>query len=197
MEANTDLGRQVLVVDDEIGIREVVRDLLECAAFRVQEARDGNQALQIIQDRDVAAILTDLRMPGMDGIEFVTKLRSHGKKTPVVFYSGFADKECVLKALRLGACEFIEKPFKSEELITAVKRACSSEDDGIEGRVRKLCLSGTQARVIECILMGKSNGEVAQAVGLAEPTVKYHVGNLLTRFEARNRTELRRKVMGL
>lgn len=116
-------GSRVLVVDDETAIREVVKELVSWVAETVDEASDGNDALEKARSNSYDAIITDLKMPRMDGLEFLEKLRSLAFNTPVIILTAYGDKQSAVRALQAGAFDFLEKPVQNEKLLNVMSTA--------------------------------------------------------------------------
>jgi DNA-binding NarL/FixJ family response regulator len=190
--------RSILVVDDDELTRRLVRIILkDLDGLEIVEFKDGPSALATIDKQDIKVIMTDIIMPGMDGVEFISAVRGKGLDTPVVFISGHADKEIILKAVKLSAFDFIEKPFRKEDLLPTVKRALATHDLGILPKLQSLNLNSTQIKVLEMLMKGLSNKEIGIIVNLSEQGVKYHIGNLFKRFETSDRVELRGKIWAM
>jgi two-component system nitrogen regulation response regulator NtrX len=113
----------VLIVDDEATIRESLRMTLEFEGYRVEEAGNGLEALQIARERTPDAVLLDLRMPEMDGLETLRQLRERGYEMPVIVISGHADVPTAVEATRRGAFDFIEKPLERDRILLAIRNA--------------------------------------------------------------------------
>lgn len=113
----------VLIVDDENNIRETLRAILEDEGFEVETAKNGEDGLSIVQTRTFACILLDVWLPGIDGIEFLQKLRDSGVETPVIMISGHSTIETAVRATKLGAFDFLEKPLSSEKTLLALRNA--------------------------------------------------------------------------
>ena len=116
----------VLVVDDEAAIRESLRMILEFEGYRVEEATTGVEALQIVRDRTPDAVLLDIRMPEMDGLEALRLMRERGYDMPVVVLSGHADVPTAVEATRRGAFDFFEKPLQRERVLLSLRNAVES-----------------------------------------------------------------------
>jgi DNA-binding NtrC family response regulator len=129
----------VLVIEDEPELREILELILLALPVQVVMASDGRQALEIINRQQVTAIVSDINMPKMDGLQLLKEIRNLGLDTPFVFVSAYGDKENYLEALRLGATDFIEKPFDNTELLRSVKdainlgRALESIENELQG----------------------------------------------------------------
>ncbi|MEO0484085.1 MAG: sigma-54 dependent transcriptional regulator, partial [Planctomycetota bacterium] len=115
----------VLVVDDKQGMRDSVASTLQRAGFEVIAAGDGASAIEIVARRRPDAVVTDLKMPGMTGVELLEKIREIDEDLPVVMMTAFGSIETAVHAMRLGAYDYITKPFHGDELVIGVKRALS------------------------------------------------------------------------
>ncbi|MBX3361861.1 MAG: sigma-54-dependent Fis family transcriptional regulator [Phycisphaeraceae bacterium] len=113
----------VLVVDDKEMMRDSVAGTLERAGFEVATATDGAAALEMIARRRPAAVVTDLRMPGLSGIELIERIRAIDEELPIVLMTAFGTIETAVKAMRVGAFDYLTKPFEGDELVVAIKRA--------------------------------------------------------------------------
>lgn len=113
----------LLIVEDERDLQEVLVTLLEGLNCEIILANDGQEAIEICQSKVINAILSDINMPRKNGLDLIRELRRQGYETPVVFLSGYGDKEKVTEALRLGAIDFLDKPFQEDLLMNVVNRA--------------------------------------------------------------------------
>lgn len=116
----------VLIVDDERFFREAIREILEAEGLRCLECSDGEAAIELADDADVGVVVLDIRLPGIDGIEVLRRLRKQRPALQVIMLSASTDQDLVLEALRLGACDYLAKPLHDEELLLAVSRAVGS-----------------------------------------------------------------------
>ncbi len=165
--------------------------------IEIIESDSISNALEAVDKHNIKLILTDTVLGDKDGMDFISTLRSKGLETPVIFLSSQADKNLAIKALRLKAFDFIEKPFQDEFLLKTVGQALASKDSKFLPKLENLNLNLTQIRVLEMLMKGLSNKEIADVVNLSEQGVKYHVGNLFKRFESSNRSTLRSKIWEL
>src|SRR3954470_8123906 len=113
----------VLVVDDEVAIRDSLHMILEYEGYRVEEAGNGSQALSKVAERAPDAIVLDIKMPEMDGLELLKALRERGYEMPVLVISGHADVATAVEATRRGAFDFFEKPLQRERVLLSLRNA--------------------------------------------------------------------------
>jgi len=114
--------RRVLVVDDEANMRRVLEIMLSRRGYRTLSAGDGREALAQLQDQTVDLVISDLRMPGMNGIELLQALRQSGNETPLIIITAQGTIESAVEAMRLGACDYLLRPFDNEALDLAIGR---------------------------------------------------------------------------
>lgn len=115
--------RTILVVEDDAVTREMVAELLAEAGYEVAAAESAEQALAMIGEREFGVVLTDLQMPGMNGLELLVELREHWPHTPVLLMTAYASIETAIQATRAGAFDYIAKPFSSDALLLVLERA--------------------------------------------------------------------------
>jgi PAS domain S-box-containing protein len=182
----TDEVVQVLVVDDEPNIREGSHRILSRVGFEVLEASTGMEALDMLAEHTIPIILLDLKMPGMDGMEVLERIRRLDETILVIVITGFATVETAIEAMKQGAYDFIAKPFEPEQLRIVVKRAAEKlrltrEAQNLEReRVRTLADLNTEKSRIRTILESLPNGVgVINAQGqvvLLNPAFLLHLG---------------------
>lgn len=111
---------RILVVDDEAPLREMLSDTLHIANYEVFEAANANEALTLLRQKAVDLIISDVNMPGMDGYEFLSRVRESGNDTPAIMLTARRERQDVTKGLKLGADDYVTKPFGLEELLLRV-----------------------------------------------------------------------------
>jgi DNA-binding NtrC family response regulator len=117
------MNPMILVVDDEESIRKLLRVRLTREGYSVQEAENGKEALKKVEIYDPLAVVSDIRMPEMDGFEFLDELSKQDNAPSVVLITGHGEKECAIQAVRTGAYDYIEKPFDLDQVMATVARA--------------------------------------------------------------------------
>lgn len=121
MNSNVPQPTKILIVDDEAGVRELLKDALKLAGFETQVANDGMSALTALRSYTPDIMIIDINMPLMDGFELVERLRKNGNGVPVLMLSARADRIDVTRGLTLGADDYVVKPFGLEELVLRLK----------------------------------------------------------------------------
>jgi two-component system OmpR family response regulator len=130
---------KILVIDDEPGVRELICDALSISDFIATQAIDGLEALSLLRREKYDLLILDINMPKLDGLALLEKLRSEGAATPVLMLSARADKTDINQGLRLGADDYLTKPFSIEELVLRVKAI-----------LRRSGSEATEVRVLTC-----------------------------------------------
>ncbi len=119
---------RILIVDDQRAVREELAFALSYQGFRTLEAQDGQQGLAALAQGDIAAVLLDIKMPGIDGLEVLTRLRPDHPDLPVVMISGHGDLDTAVLAVRKGAHDFLQKPFDTDRVLVSVRNALKAAD---------------------------------------------------------------------
>ncbi len=191
------------LADDQALVRAGLRALLERHGIEtVFEADSGDELLVRIAQHPVDAVLSDIRMPGIDGIEAVRRLRARGDATPVLLLTTFDDSELMLRAIAAGAQGYMLKDAAPEDLRDAIGRIARGETlfqpvstDPVRARYRyhaddapRALFSDREVAVLRLMAGGYSNREIASAMFLAEGTVKNYVSAILDKLDTRDRT---------
>ncbi|MGZ8363036.1 MAG: response regulator transcription factor, partial [Caulobacteraceae bacterium] len=121
------------VVDDDDAVRDSLSFLFESSGFAVETYASGSDALERMAPRAADCIVTDVRMPGMSGLDLLRNLREKGLATPVIVITGHGDVPLAVEAMRSGAADFIEKPFEEEALLASVRRALGATQQAPSG----------------------------------------------------------------
>jgi DNA-binding NarL/FixJ family response regulator len=195
---------EVGLVDDQALVREGIARLLELSgvAATTWQCEDGESALVQLAQQPVDVLVCDIRMPRLDGISLVRRLRSEGSTQPVLILTTFDDHQLFMDALAAGANGFLLKDVSLEKLIQAVEtvaaggfiaepRLVSQVSTGIDDAppADPELLSRKEREVLKLVAGGLSNREIADVIHLAEGTVKNHVSNILGKLQAENRTQ--------
>ncbi|MDP3136157.1 MAG: response regulator FixJ [Burkholderiaceae bacterium] len=192
----------VHVIDDDVGVRQSLAFLLSTAglAVRVHESAVAFlDALPAVQD---GCIVTDVRMPGMDGLELQRRLRENKIGLPVIVMTGHGDVALAVEAMKAGAVDFIEKPFDDEVLLGAIRaalarrtKAAANETRRTQIRRRLDLLSEREREVLDGLVAGKPNKIIAYDLGISARTVEVYRANVMTKMQADSLSELVRMVL--
>lgn len=187
----------VHVVDDDAALRDSLAFLLDTNDLQTRLYVSAIDLLEAARQAPLTGcILTDVRMPDMNGIELVRRLRSQGVALPVVVMTGHADLSLAVEALRAGVQDFIEKPFNEDVLIDALRRALdsarepqvSAADLAVVERLSSL--SVREKQVLDGLVAGHANKVIAFDLGISPRTVEVYRANLMTKMQVKSLSEL-------
>jgi two-component system, LuxR family, response regulator FixJ len=174
----------VFIVDDDEAVRDSLQLLLESAGHAVQAFEAAADALASCRGKVPACIVTDVRMPEMDGLEFQEKLSAGGIHVPVIVMTGHADVPLAVRAMKAGAVDFIEKPFGDEAILAsiegALKRKPQVTDPALLQRLESL--TPREREVLELLVIGHPNKVIAHRLDISPRTVEIHRANLMTKL---------------
>lgn len=119
----------VLLVDDDKEFRKAMKKMFERSGYKIAIACDGQEALDVLSEREFDLIISDLRMPNIDGLEMMGELRRRGLDVPIIFLTAFGEVESYMDLMNLGAFEYVHKPVKSKEILEIARRAIASRKD--------------------------------------------------------------------
>jgi two-component system response regulator FixJ len=197
--ADSDL---VHVVDDDVDVRKSLGFLLATADFAVRLHESATAFLSTAPRRLDGCIVTDVRMPGIDGIEFMRQLRASGHTIPVIVMTGHADVALAVQAMKEGASDFIEKPFDDEMLIGSIRSALANRNQAnaahpqsTEIRGRLATLSERERQVLDGLVSGLPNKTIAYDLGISPRTVEIHRANVMSKMGAASLSHLVRMAL--
>lgn len=187
------------IIDDDEDVRKALSYLMASAGFASRLYASADQFLTSAGRDAAGCIVTDVRMPGISGIELVLKLRSTGVPHPVIVISGHADMALAVKAMKAGAVDFLEKPFNSDELVAAVTAALVTERPKLPLSAESLAflkviqlLSPRQRDAFYGILDGKLSKTTAHELGISIRTLEGYRAEVMGKTQARNANDLMR-----
>lgn len=194
------MGREdklIYVVDDDDAVRDSLSLLLESAGHLVQTFEAATDALASCRARLPACVITDVRMPEMDGLEFQEKLADSRIEVPVIVITGHADVPLAVRAMKAGAVDFIEKPFPDETILasieTAIKRQPRTADPDLLERLGSL--TPREREVLELLVVGHPNKVIAHRLDISPRTVEIHRAHVMEKMKAKSLPELVRTAM--
>ena len=187
----------VFIVDDDVGMRRAVQDLVESVGLRAESFATGLEFLNRKRTSDPSCLVLDVRLPQMSGLDFQRMLAELGMQIPVIFITAHGDIPMSVKALKSGAVEFLTKPFRDQDLLDAIQQALQrdraareQQDEVHELHGRYLALTARERAVMVLVVAGMLNKQIASEIGASEATVKIHRGNLMQKMQAGSLIEL-------
>lgn len=190
------------VVDDDAAMRESVSFLLEAEDIQARTYESAALLLREAAALEPGCIITDIRMPDMNGLEMVAELKRLGVPHPVIVLTGHADVALAVQAMKAGVVDFLEKPFQDEALLKAVRLALSrSEDDASRAKEcavvteRAAQLTARERDVFQAVVAGESNKSAALKLGISPRTVEIYRANVMSKMNAGTLSELVRMAL--
>jgi two-component system response regulator FixJ len=192
----------VHVVDDDAAVRDSLQFMLEAADLRVRTYDSATALLERLAELEPGCIVTDVRMPGMTGLELIAQLKARGATQPVVVLTGHADVGLAVEAMKAGVVDFIEKPFDEAALLRAVRQALrlgedvasrSAERAEIEARIARL--TPREQDVFQALATGESNKSAAIKLGISPRTVEIYRANVMEKMQASTLSDLVRMAL--
>jgi two-component system, LuxR family, response regulator FixJ len=187
----------VHLVDDDEQVRRALAFLLGTAGLAVRLHESALHFLEKLDDVQPGCIVSDVRMPGMDGLGLQRALKEKGVDMPMIIMTGHADVALAVAAMKAGAVDFIEKPFDDEALLGSVRLALSrfdvagqSNDQVARIRARAAGLSARERQVMEGLLAGLPNKTIAYDLAISPRTVEVHRANVMAKMAAKSLSEL-------
>jgi two-component system response regulator FixJ len=192
----------VHIIDDDDALRDSLSFLLSSAGI---EATTHESAVAYLDDArrgTSGCIVTDVRMPGISGIELLRRLKSDGISVPVIVMTGHGDVPIAVEAMKLGAFDFLEKPFDDDALLTSVRAALGqgekhSMQEGERKQIeeRLALLSARERQVLDGLVAGKANKVIAYDLGISPRTIEIYRANVMTKMQANSLSNLVRMAL--
>jgi FixJ family two-component response regulator len=187
----------VFLVDDDASVRNALKRGLTAAGFSVRASASADAFLAEHDPEVPGCLVADVAMPGMNGLELQSVLAARGCLRPIVFVSAKGSIPMSVQAMRAGAVTFLSKPVRLEELVSAVREALERDSEIREEQAlrsdvesRLTALTAREREVLELIVVGKLNKQIAAALGAAEKTIKVHRGRVMAKLQVRSVAEL-------
>ena len=198
-----DMPQTVFVVDDD-AVRNSLRMLLKSAGVHAEASASAQEFLSTYEVTQPGCLVLDVRMPGMSGLEMQHELNLRGATIPVIFITGHGDIPMAVEAMQHGAFDFLQKPFRDQELLDRVQRALIRDAD-YRARLRQTdrirerlaSLSPREREVLNLVTQGKANKMVAGDLGVSQRTVEIHRAHVMQKMEAGSLAELVRMMMAV
>jgi two-component system, LuxR family, response regulator FixJ len=188
---------EIHVIDDDDAVRESLSFLLGTAGFSVKLFESAVKFLEALASLRVACLVTDIRMPEIDGIELMRRLRAAGHGFPVIVMTGHGDVPLAVEAMKLGAFDFLEKPFDDEILIERIKGAlqqgatiAEADLQAKEIAERVKSLTARERQVLERLVAGQPNKAIGRELEISPRTVEIYRANVMAKMKASSVSEL-------
>jgi two-component system response regulator FixJ len=187
----------IYVIDDDDAVRQSLEFLLKTAGIAVHGFDSAKAFLEILPQIRSGCIITDVRMPEITGIELLQRVKTFNPDLPVIVITGHGDVALAVEAMKIGAVDFLEKPFDDDLLLVAVRAAFNREagkgnrNAELAGIQEKLAaLSNRERQVLEGLVAGKANKAIAFDLEISPRTVEIYRANLMTKMSANSLSDL-------
>ena len=189
----------VFVIDDDGDVRASIQRLLKTVGLRGEAFASAQEFLRRNMPEGPSCLILDIRLPGMSGLEVQRKLIEAGLSIPIIFISAHADVDMAVRAMKLGAVEFLTKPFRPQELVDAVQQALHLDEgirrersDILQLQQRYKTLTAREREVMALFVSGMPTKQIASKLGLSEVTAAVHRGHVMQKMQAGSPAELGR-----
>ena len=192
----------VHVIDDDEAMRESLAFLLGAVGMEVRTYESALGFLDVAPNVEAGCVITDVRMPGLSGVDLLRRLRELKLGIPVIVITGHGDVPLAVEAMKIGALDFLEKPFDDEVLLASVRSALNqlnqdqkrqAERNEIERRLA--ALSNRERDVLEGLVSGHANKQIAYDLGISPRTIEIYRANLMTKMQAASLSDLVRMAL--
>ena len=189
--------QSVFIVDDDEAVRGALRLLMKSVGHEARTFDSGDEFLAYCSPGILGCLILDIRMPGMSGLELQQKLHKQGVNIPIIFITGHGDVPMAVQAMKYGAMEFLQKPFREQDLIDLVNQAFEKNEKShelalqrmeIEPRIEKL--TARERQIMEMIVQGNANKVIAIDLCVSQRTVETHRTRIMRKMQAKSLPEL-------
>jgi two-component system response regulator FixJ len=197
MAAQTEQSPTVFIVDDDAAIRFAMQALMDSVNLNHEIFASADEFLDKVGDQRPGCLVLDIRMPGLGGLELQEELIKRGNTLPIIFITGHGDVPMAVEAMQKGAVDFIQKPFRDQELLDRIREALTTDEERREeqqhhaevaGRLEKL--TNREREVFDLVVTGKPNKVIAYELGVSQRTVEIHRARVMEKMQARSLADL-------
>jgi two-component system, LuxR family, response regulator FixJ len=192
----------IYVIDDDDAVRQSLEFLLKTSGHTVRSFESAKAFLEILPELRSGCIITDVRMPEISGIDLLRRVKELGVDIPVIVITGHGDISLAVEAMKLGAVDFLEKPFDDDQLLAALKSTLKQDADIAERKAelteihdKLAALSNRERQVLDGLVAGNANKTIAFDLGISPRTVEIYRANLMTKMAANSLSDLVRMAM--
>jgi len=178
---------KILIIDDDKDMRSALSDLVRSGGYEAYSAGNGKIALKEISTHSPHVILLDIRLPGIDGMTLLERIKEIDRNIIIIMLTGHGDIRDAVKAMKLGAFDYITKPFNNDDIIAAIKKALQSGHQMSSNPSAALSLR--EKEVLNWLKKGKSSWEISTILNIGESTVNFHITNIMHKLNAVSRTQ--------
>jgi FixJ family two-component response regulator len=196
---------QIFIVDDDAAVRDTLSIVFTSAGYEVVRFAEGAALLAAVKERSPLCIILDVHIPGKSGLDILKQLNAQDYPAPIFIMSGRGDIAMAVDAIRNGALDFIEKPFRGSEVVTRVRAAieANAQREASQGSAAppsinfpgREPLTPREQDVLRCLTTGASNKEMARQLGISPRTIEVHRARIMEKLGAKNTADLIRMVM--
>ena len=192
----------IYIVDDDQAIRHAMELLMRSVGLKYEIFHSGDEFLSGYSNDRAGCLVLDIRMPGLGGLELQEKLNDLGSTLPIIFITGHGDVPMAVEAMQKGAIDFIQKPFRDQDLLDRIgdalkadqeRRSAREEKASVQGRIEKL--TNRERQVMDLVVTGKPNKVIAYELGVSQRTVEIHRARVMEKMQARSLADLVRMHM--
>ena len=187
----------VFIVDDDPSIRFAMQALMDSVNLEHEIFESGDDFLNKVTEQRPGCLVLDIRMPGLGGLELQEELIKRGNTLPIIFITGHGDVPMAVEAMQKGAVDFIQKPFRDQELLDRIRHALATDEERREEKQqhaevteRLSRLTNREREVFDLVVTGKPNKVIAYELGVSQRTVEIHRARVMEKMQARSLADL-------
>jgi two-component system response regulator FixJ len=197
MTPQTRQSPTVFIVDDDAAIRFAMQALMDSVNLNHEIFGSADEFLEKVGDQRPGCLVLDIRMPGLGGLELQEELIKRGNTLPIIFITGHGDVPMAVEAMQKGAVDFIQKPFRDQELLDRIREALATDEERRESQKhhaevssRLERLTNREREVFDLVVTGKPNKVIAYELGVSQRTVEIHRARVMEKMQARSLADL-------